>query len=128
MDQRWIRKKEFTQQMKYEYDAKLIRVIDGDTVDAMIDLGFDIWIKKRIRLHGINAPETRTKNLDEKRKGFVTKARLQELLDTVNGNFILVSQGVGKYGRCLGILLIGEYGEININNTLLSEGLAMKYE
>jgi len=128
MDQRWIRKKEFTQQMKYEYDAKLIRVIDGDTVDAMIDLGFDVWVKKRIRLYGINAPETRTKNLEEKEQGFVTKDRLQELLDTVNGNFILVSQGVGKYGRCLGILLIGEYGEININNTLLSEGLAMKYE
>jgi micrococcal nuclease len=114
--------------MKYEYDAKLIRVIDGDTVDAMIDLGFDVWVKKRIRLYGINAPETRTKNLEEKEQGFVTKDRLQELLDTVNGNFILVSQGVGKYGRCLGILLIGEYGEININNTLLSEGLVMKYE
>ena len=114
--------------MKYEYDAKLIRVIDGDTVDAMIDLGFDVWVKKRIRLYGINAPETRTKNLEEKEQGFVTKDRLQELLDTVNGNFILVSQGVGKYGRCLGILLIGEQGEIHINDLLLSEGLVEKYE
>lgn len=114
--------------MKYQYNAKLIRVIDGDTVDAMIDLGFDVWVKKRIRLHGINAPETRTKNLDEKREGFVAKARLQELLDTVNGNFILISEGVGKYGRCLGILLIGEQGEIHINDLLLSEGLVEKYE
>jgi micrococcal nuclease len=114
--------------MKNEYNAKLIEVIDGDTVDAMIDLGFDIWVKKRIRLYGINAPETRTKNLHEKKQGLAAKARLQELLDTVNGNFILMSEGIGKYGRCLGVLLIGEYGEIHVNNTLLSEGLVKKYK
>ena len=120
--------KQIYKKMKYEYNAKLIRVIDGDTVDAMIDLGFDVWIKKRIRLYGIDAPETRTKNLEEKSHGFVAKARLQELLDAASGNFILVSQGVGKYGRCLGVLLIGEYGEIHVNNLLLSEGLVEKYE
>ena len=51
----------------YEYNAKLIRVIDGDTVDASIDLGFDVWVKKRIRLHGIDAPESRTRDLEEKK-------------------------------------------------------------
>lgn len=50
----------------YTYRAKLIRVIDGDTIDAIIDLGFDVWVKKRIRLNGIDAPETRTKKLNRK--------------------------------------------------------------
>jgi micrococcal nuclease len=112
----------------YEYKSKLIRVIDGDTVDAMVDLGFDIWIKKRIRLYGLNAPETRTKNLEEKQQGFVAKARLEELLAGANGKFILVSHGVGKYGRCLGELLIGDVGEIHINKLLIAEGLAEVYE
>lgn len=114
--------------MKYEYNAKLIRVIDGDTVDALVDLGFNVWIKQRIRLHGIDAPEKRTKNLEEKRQGIKVSNRLQELLDSEDGKFILVSHGVGKYGRCLGVLLIGECGEIHINNLLLEEGLAEKYE
>ncbi|MHA1940739.1 MAG: thermonuclease family protein [Candidatus Hodarchaeales archaeon] len=112
----------------YEYRAKLIRVIDGDTIDAMVDLGFDVWSKKRIRLYGINTPEVRTRDLEEKKAGIHAKERLQELLDGVNGSFILVSRGVGKYGRCLGELLIGEFGEIHINNLLLSEGLAEEYK
>lgn len=112
----------------YEYSCKLIRVIDGDTVDALIDLGFDVWIKKRIRLYGIDAPETRTRDAWEKEQGLATKKRLEELLGAVNSEFILVSKGVGKYGRCLGELLIGEHGETHVNNLLISEGLAEKYE
>jgi len=114
--------------VRYEYRATLIRVIDGDTIDAMIDLGFNTWIKKRVRLWGINAPESRTKNLEEKALGLAAKERLQGLLEGVNGEFILISHGVGKYGRCLGTLLIGEYGEIHINNLLLFEGYAEEYE
>ena len=114
--------------MKYEYKAKLIRVIDGDTIDAMIDLGFDVWIKKRIRLHGINTPPIRTKDLKLKEAGKIAKKRLEELLDSVEGKFILLSHGIGKYGRCIGVLLIGEYGQIHINNLLLQEGLAEIYE
>ena len=64
----------------YKYNAKLIRVIDGDTVDALIDLGFNVWVKKRIRLYGINAPETRTKDLEEKKAGNAAESRLIELL------------------------------------------------
>ena len=60
----------------YKYNAKLDRVVDGDTIDAMVDLGFDIWTHKRIRLLGIDAPETRTKDLEEKERGFETKNRL----------------------------------------------------
>ena len=109
----------------YEYNAKLDRVIDGDTIDAMIDLGFDTWVHKRIRLEGIDAPETRTRDLDEKAQGLATKERLTGLLEAADGVFVLQSHGVGKYGRCLGTIFIGQN---NINELLLSEGLAEKYE
>mgnify|MGYP003652313163 CR=1 FL=1 len=118
----------------YEYNAKLDRVVDGDTVDAMIDLGFDTWVHKRIRLEGIDAPETRTRDLDEKAQGFATKARLTDLLEglleAADGVFVLQSHGVGKYGRCLGTIFIGQSGKllVNINELLLHEGLAEEYK
>ncbi len=84
----------------YEYNAKLIRVIDGDTIDASIDLGFNVWIMKRIRLYGIDAPESRTRDLEEKKKGIETKEKLQELLKANEGTFTVKSKGVGKVGRC----------------------------
>ena len=108
----------------YKYDAKLIRVIDGDTVDASIDLGFDVWVKKRIRLYGINTPETRTRDLEEKKAGIVAKERLVELLGASEGVFVLLSHGVGKYGRCLGTIYVDNH---DINMLLLSEGLAEEY-
>ena len=100
----------------FEYNAKLDRVIDGDTVDAMIDLGFNTWVHKRIRLLGIDAPETRTRDLKEKAQGFATKERLEGLLEAANGMFVLRSHGVGKYGRCLGTIFIEEQ---NINKLLI---------
>ena len=109
----------------YEYKAKLIRVIDGDTVDAMIDLGFDTWVMKRVRLYGIDAPESRTKNLDEKSQGIAATKRLAELLAASTDQLIIRSHGVGKYGRCLGTLFIGE---CNINQQLLLEGHAEEYQ
>ncbi len=109
----------------YEYNATLDRVVDGDTVDAMIDLGFDTWVHKRIRLQGIDAPETRTRDLDEKAQGFVTKDRLTDLLEAADGVFVLQSHGVGKYGRCLGTIIIENE---NINELLIREGLAAVYE
>tara|TARA_R110002020_G_scaffold282714_1_gene498380 strand:+ start:2894 stop:3226 length:333 start_codon:yes stop_codon:yes gene_type:complete len=109
----------------YEYRAKLVRVIDGDTVDAKIDLGFDVWVKKRIRLHGIDTPETRTKDLEEKKAGFAAMERVKALMDECGGEFILKSHGVGKYGRCIGTLYINDN---NINELLLSEGHAEKYK
>ena len=107
------------------YNAKLDRVVDGDTVDAMIDLGFDTWVFKRIRLMGIDAPETRTRDLDEKAQGFITKDRLTGLLEAANGEFVLLSHGVGKYGRCLGTIMVGEQ---NLNKLLIEEGLAEVYK
>ena len=109
----------------YFYNAKLIRVIDGDTVDAMIDLGFDIWIKKRIRLYGIDTPETRTRDLKEKNAGIAAKNRLETIMKECGGEFVLQSHGVGKYGRCLGTILINDN---NINELLVKEGLAKKYQ
>ena len=75
----------------FEYNAKLIKVLDGDTIDAWIDLGFDLMIKKRIRYMGIDTWESRTKNLEEKKLGLAAKARNRELLE--KGNFKVVSHG-----------------------------------
>ena len=110
---------------KYLYEAELIRVIDGDTVDAWIDLGFDITVRRRIRLWGINAPETRTLDLEEKREGKIAKARLEEMLSINRGSFMVKSIGVDKYGRCLGEIYIQE---VNLNKQLLAEGLVEVYK
>ena len=106
---------------KYIYRAKLQRVVDGDTIDALIDVGFDIWVKKRIRYMGLDTWESRTRDLDEKKKGLAAKARNKELIEEVSsksGYFRIKSHGVGKYGRVLGELFIqdAEGNTININN------------
>jgi micrococcal nuclease len=118
---------------KYIYRGKLERVVDGDTIDALIDVGFDIWIKKRIRYSGIDTWESRTRNLEEKAKGLEAKARNKELLMEVSskaGYFRLKSFGVGKYGRVLGEIYIEdtEGKQYNINETLIAEGHAYIYE
>ena len=118
---------------KYIYRGKLERVVDGDTIDALIDVGFDIWIKKRIRYSGIDTWESRTRDLEEKAKGLEAKARNKELLMEVSsksGYFRLKSHGVGKYGRVLGEIFIEDKNgkQYNINKTLISEGHAYKYE
>ena len=118
---------------KYVYRAKLERVVDGDTVDALIDLGFDTWVKKRIRYKGIDTWESRTKDLDEKKLGLAAKERNKELLESVSskpGYFRLRSHGVGKYGRVLGEIFIKDIEgiEYNINQTLIDEGHAYIYD
>ena len=118
----------------YTYNAKLDRVVDGDTVDALVDLGFDTWKKVRIRMHGMNAPESRTKDLEEKERGLAAKARLTEMLESENGEFILKSHGVGKYGRCLGELHVDMLDGKecltleNVNELLIKEGHAVAYD
>ncbi len=118
---------------KYIYKAKLERVIDGDTVDALIDLGFDTWVKKRIRYKGIDTWESRTKDLDEKKLGLAAKDRNKELLESVSskpGYFRLRSHGVGKYGRVLGEIFVKDIEgiEYNVNQTLIDEGHAYVYD
>ena len=118
---------------KYIYRGKLERVVDGDTIDALIDVGFDIWIKKRIRYSGIDTWESRTRDLAEKAKGLEAKARNKELLMEVSsktGYFRLKSFGVGKYGRVLGEIFIEDKDgkQLNINETLITEGHAYVYD
>ena len=109
----------------FDYNAICTRVVDGDTIDARVDLGFSVWIECRVRLQGIDAPETRTKNLEEKQAGLKTKAFLQAVMDECEHKFVLKSHGVGKYGRCIGTIYV--HGE-NINERLLTEGYAERYE
>jgi len=115
----------------YTYNAELIRVVDGDTIIAMVDLGFETWKNVNIRLYGIDAYESRTRDLKEKEKGLQAKQLVQETLDSSNGKFILKSMGLDKYGRSLGIIKIpneeAEHGSIDLNQYLVNEGLAVPY-
>jgi|TARA_A100000172_G_C2989295_1_gene92234 micrococcal nuclease len=110
---------------KYNYDVEVKRVVDGDTVDVMIDLGFNTHIKRRVRMYGINAPESRTRDLEEKKKGLAAKERLKEIL--ASDNIIMKSHGKGKYGRILGEMYVEKDQEISVNDILVREGHAKKY-
>ena len=108
----------------YEYRCTLRRVIDGDTIVVDVDLGFKVWMQKeRVRLYGINTPESRTRNLAEKKLGLASKARLKELLPKT---FIVRTEkdGKGKFGRILGIPLVDN---VNICDKLIEEGHARSY-
>jgi len=109
--------------MKYYYEVEVLRVVDGDTVDVRIDLGFNVWHKCRVRMVGINAPESRTKALEEKEKGLAAKEWLKERLDGTSVE--LQSQGTGKYGRVLGEFYIDE---TNINQEMVEVGHAVAYD
>ena len=110
----------------HEYNAKLIKVVDGDTCDALIDLGFDTWVKKRIRFHGVDTWESRTRDLEEKKKGLEAKDFTKVLLTSNDGKFTLQCLGVGKYGRCLGILHVKDKDE-SVNDLLIKYVHAYKY-
>ena len=112
---------------KYEYVAKLDRVVDGDTCDAMIDLGFNTWVKKRIRFKGVDTWESRTRDLDEKKKGLEAKAYVKDLLENSDdGKFSIISHGVGKYGRVLGELFVKGH-DTSVNELLKENGHAYEY-
>jgi len=125
----------------FEYNGTLDRVLDGDTIDCFIDLGFDLKIKKRIRYMGIDTWESRTRDLDEKKKGLAAKARNKELLEA--GVFKIVSHGTGKFGRVLGEVFVSPDsvghevaenvdrsadGLVSINDILINEGHAYEYD
>ena len=113
---------------KHNYSAKLDRVVDGDTCDALIDLGFDTWVKKRIRFKGVDTWESRTRNLEEKKKGLAAKAYVKDLLENSDeGKFLLKSHGVGKYGRVLGELFV-KGNEQSVNQLLIENGHAYEYD
>ena len=114
------------------YKIKLDRVVDGETIDAYIDLGFNVSIKKRIRFMGINTPESRTRDLEEKARGLAAKDRVKNLLEGAN-LIQLKSHGIGKYGRCLGELhidVVDGQEKItleSVNELLIKEGHAVEY-
>lgn len=108
----------------YIYKAKCLKVVDGDTIDAQIDLGFDTHKVIRIRLVGINAAESRTRDLEEKAKGLAAKQFVKDILKEHQNEFVLHSQGVGKYGRCLGEIFLGD---VKLNDLLITEGHAVAY-
>ena len=111
----------------FVYPAKLVRVVDGDTCDALIDLGFNTFVKKRIRFAGVDTWECRTRDKAEKVKGLAAKAYTKEKLENSdNGLFTIKSHGVGKYGRVLGeIFLKGENN--SLNELLKINGHAYEY-
>jgi micrococcal nuclease len=107
----------------FVYNATLERIVDGDTFDCCLDLGFDVKLhKQRVRLHGIDTPESRTRDLAEKKLGLAAKERLKELC---TGKFKIKSLGKGKYGRILGIPYT-ENGK-DICQMLIDEGHAVEY-
>ena len=116
----------------YNYKISPLKVVDGDTIDAEIDLGFDIKVKKRIRFMGINAPESRTKDLEEKARGLAAKDRVKALLEGCE-NIQLKSHGVGKFGRCLGEVMLDmvdgqeKLTLVSLNELLINEGHAIEY-
>ena len=116
----------------YTYKISPLKIVDGDTIDAEIDLGFDIKVKKRIRFMGINAPESRTKDLEEKARGLAAKDRVKQLLEGCE-NIQLKSHGVGKFGRCLGEIFLDKIDGsekitlVSLNELLISENHAVEY-
>ena len=111
----------------YTYNFKLTHVVSGDTVDGIVDLGFGIKLDHRIRLMGIDAPETRTKNKNEKIVGNMAKQRIIELLSSEPSITIKTHMdSAGKFGRILGELFVNG-SDISINDMLIHEKLAVEY-
>jgi endonuclease YncB( thermonuclease family) len=111
----------------YEYAIKeVIKVVDGDTIDILIDLGFDLTKKERVRLAGIDTPESRTRDLEEKAMGIEAKEFLtRRLTDGVASGLRVKTEKDGKYGRMLGWLFCGD---TNINTEMVYRGYAWEYD
>ena len=106
----------------YEYQCRILRVIDGDTVDIDIDLGFGVWMhRERVRLYGIDTPESRTRDLEEKKFGLLAKAYVRDHLPVGSiQTLITIKDGKGKFGRIL--------GKIKVDNEILNEKMIKEYQ
>ena len=116
----------------YEYSCKIVKVIDGDTADVDIDLGFGVWLKKqRIRFYGIDTPESRTRDLEEKKYGLMAKDVVLHFLPVGSTQTLRTKQdGKGKYGRILGEFLIHDAktdSQMTINDWMIREHHAVAY-
>lgn len=121
----------------YEYKAKILRVVDGDTVDVDIDLGFGVWLRnERVRIMGIDTPESRTRDKEEKKFGLLAKERLKELLPKGKDSVLRTQidkdgeDAKGKFGRILGNFVYGHghNGRFTmVTDILIKEGHAVAY-
>jgi micrococcal nuclease len=113
--------------------VKIDKVVDGDTIDVTIDLGFDLYKKERVRIAGVDTPEKRTRDLEEKALGLdATYWMKKQLEDTIAGDEELIIRtelkgGTGKYGRLLGWLYVGE-DNVSLNEQMITEGYAWSYD
>ena len=113
--------------------VKIDKVVDGDTFDVTIDLGFDLYKKERVRIAGVDTPEKRTRDLEEKELGIhATDWMKDKLTETIKGDEELTIRtelkgGVGKYGRLLGWLYIGD-ADVSLNEQMITEGYAWAYD
>ena len=113
--------------------TEIVKVLDGDTIDVLIDLGFDLFKKERVRIAGVDTPEKRTRDLEEKALGIdATNWMKKHLEDTIAGDEELTIRtelkgGMGKYGRLLGWLYVGE-DTISLNEQMITEGYAWAYD
>ena len=113
--------------------VKIDKVVDGDTIDVTIDIGFDLYKKERVRIAGVDTPEKRTRDLEEKALGLdATYWMKKQLEDTIAGDEELIIRtelkgGTGKYGRLLGWLYVGE-NAISLNEQMITEGYAWSYD
>jgi micrococcal nuclease len=110
----------------YEYSCKIVKVVDGDTTDVDIDLGFGVWMKKqRIRFYGIDTPESRTRDLEEKKYGLMAKEMVLAHLPIGSTQILRTHKdGVGKYGRILGSFVVGD---TTLNQMLIDTHNAVAY-
>ena len=110
----------------YEYNCKVEKIVDGDTIDVVLDLGFDILYKSRVRLYGIDTPESRTRNLDEKVRGKMASAFLRKAIE--EGENVCIQTKLkdsrGKFGRVLGDVVVDG---VNINQSMVDNHHAVKY-
>ena len=113
--------------------TEIVKVLDGDTIDVIIDLGFDLYKKERVRIAGVDTPEKRTRNLEEKALGIdATNWLKKELEDVLAGDDELIIRtelhgGVGKYGRLLGWLYVGDE-TVSLNEQMITQGYAHAYD
>ena len=113
--------------------TEIVKVLDGDTIDVLIDLGFDLYKKERVRIAGVDTPEKRTRDLEEKVLGIhATDWMKDKLTETIKGDEELTIRtelkgGVGKYGRLLGWLYIGD-ADVSLNEQMITEGYAWAYD
>ena len=114
----------------HEYRCKVIKIIDGDTVDVDIDLGFGVWMRKqRIRMYGIDTPESRTSDLEEKKYGLAAKEFLTSMLDDKGGIILKTHKdGKGKFGRILGEMWrTSDFADQSINDYMIDKHHAVVY-